>query len=87
MTTQHVHDENCVFTAGAICGGTGRYYVAREHQHGAKSWSVVSRHRSQAAAVKAMAAAFAKNRRTNRADVLLCMDYYDPIQLCELVRR
>jgi hypothetical protein len=34
-----------------------------------------------------MSAAFAANRNYKRADVIMWADYYDPVQLCELVRR
>ena len=77
LVTKHVGD---------ICGGTGRYYVARTHWHGYKKWNVKSQHVSYNAAVKAMALAFVQDRSCNRADVILCADYYDPIQVCELRR-
>ena len=72
--------------SSALCNGTGRYYVARDRLLGQRRWNVISRHKTYPAAVKAMAKRFAQ-RAAARADVVLCADYYAPLQLCELVRR
>ena len=82
----HIHDKDDKHV-GDICGGTGRYYVARARFTGYRKYKVLSSHSTYAAAIKAMTKGFANNGAYKRADVLLCADYYDPIQLCELVRR
>jgi hypothetical protein len=69
---------------GAVCSGTGRFFVARARYFGYQKYEVLSRHRTKNAAVMAMAKAF-NSGRYKRADVLLCADYYDPYQVCELV--
>ena len=75
---------------GAICGPGPSYYIARVHRSGARTYDIVSRHRTKAAAIRAMAGAFARaGWGCNRADVLMvekAPSYYDPIQLCELRR-
>ena len=71
-----------------VCTGSGREFIARVHHRGAHEYKVVSRHRSEKAAIMSMAKAFAADRHNflNRADVLFCADYYDPVQVCELRR-
>lgn len=63
------------------------YYVARYRQLGFKKYTVISKHRTYEAAVKAMAKAFAFYN-PKRADVIRCTpgSYYDPYVLCELVK-
>lgn len=87
----HIHDEQGNHIGDICIPSPNCYYVARIHRRGAHKYEVVSRHRSEVAAVKAMAVAFATDRKSwnpvNRADVLRVekgMSYYDPIQICEL---
>jgi hypothetical protein len=70
--------------SGAICWGTGRFYVARARRLGYRKYEILSRHQTKNAAVMAIAKAF-NSGHYKRADVLLCADYYDPYQVCELV--
>ena len=87
----HIHDAN-EHDIGYVCGFGPSYYVARIHRAGARTYEVVSRHRTELAAFAAMAAAVSKGRKTgyppvNRGDVLMVekgMSYYDPISICEL---
>ena len=86
MTT-HVHDENCTFLTGSICGGYGRVYIARYRLPYEKKWTLIGKqHKTYGAAFKAMTTEFKKGH-AKRADVLACDEWYEPMQLCELVRR
>jgi len=86
----HIHDGD--IHIGHINRPGPGYYIARVHRRGRRKYEVVSRHRTEVAAIKAMALAFAKDRKAhydpiNRADVLRVekgMSYYEPIQICEL---
>ena len=69
-----------------ICTGSNNRYIARTRQHGYRLYKVVSKHRSSRAAILAMAKAFAGGIDVKRADVLVEADWYDPVQICELVR-
>ncbi len=69
-----------------ICTGSGQRYIARTRRTGHRLYDVVSKHRSRRAAIIAMAKAFAGGLDVKRADVLVEADYYDPVQICELVR-
>ncbi|KKM42277.1 hypothetical protein LCGC14_1563190 [marine sediment metagenome] len=73
----------------AICTGSNRRFIARYRWYGCRRYQIVSEHRSYRVAVKAMAKAFAKPNHSmiKRADVIMTADYYDPVQLCELVRK
>ena len=72
---------------GAICGGVGNQYQARTRWHGYRRWDPVGKPtESYAVAVRRMAVAFSKGH-CKRADVIMWAEYYDPVQLCELVRR
>jgi hypothetical protein len=84
--SSHIHDSEG-HHVGDICTGTNNRYIARVHWKGEKKWRVVSKHKTYRAAVKAMAVAFGKDQFANKADVVMTADYYDPAQLCELVRR
>lgn len=82
----HIHDAEGNHV-GDICVGVNNRYYARVHWKGEQKWRVRSNHKTYAAAIKAMAAAFSKDQFANRADVIMTADYYDPIQLCELRRK
>ena len=69
-----------------ICTGSNNRYIARTRQRGYRLYRVVSEHRSRRAAILAMAKAFAGGINVKRADVLVTADYYEPVQICELVR-
>ncbi len=69
-----------------ICTGSNNRFIVRTRRHGYRRYQVVSKHRSRRAAITAMAAAFANGLDVKRADVLMEADYYDTVQLCELVR-
>ena len=72
---------------GAICGGVGTEYQARVRLRGYKLWEPVGRPtKSYRVAVRRMAAAFVEHGY-QRGDVIMWAEYYDPVQLCELVRR
>jgi len=70
----------------AICTGNNIFYIARVRHGRFHYWREKSRHRSYRAAATAMVKAFIGGGY-KRADVLMTSDYYDPVQLCELVRR
>ena len=87
----HVHDANCQRATGAICGpGAVGRYVARLHRRGDQKMRVISRHRSEKAAVKAMAMAFVvAGYWYNFADVIAVEkepSYYEPRRVCEVRR-
>lgn len=70
-----------------ICTGTNVRYRARTRWHGFQRYELVGKPtRSYKVAIMRMARAFADNRNVKRADVIMTADYYDPVQLCELVR-
>ena len=72
---------------GSICRGTNMQYQARAHWPGDRTYQCVGKPtRSYKVALRRMADAFA-TREYNRADVLMWADYYDPVMLCELVRK
>ncbi len=74
-------------SAGAICGGVGMRYQARARLKGHREWRLVGKpSTAYHIALRRMAAAFAK-RDSYKADVIMWAEYYDPVQLCELVRR
>ncbi len=72
---------------GAICGGVGKCYQARVRIRGDRLWELVGKPtKSYRVAVRRMAMRFIEYRY-QRGDVLMLADYYDPVQLCEIVRR
>jgi len=78
------------YSSGAltVCTGSNVRYRARTRWHGYRRYEWVGKGtRSYRVAVMRMAKAFAEQRLVKRADVLMTADYYDPVQLCELVRR
>lgn len=82
----HIHDHEGKHIGDICTGVNNRYFVYTRYPH-AQKWDLKSKHRTSAAATKAMADAFAKNRSIKRAMVCLVSDYYDPSPICELVRR
>ena len=71
-----------------ICTGSNVRYRARTRWHGFRRYDLVGKWtRSYHVAFTRMAKAFESNRNVKRADVIMIADYYDAIQLCELVRR
>ena len=74
-------------TCGAICGGTNTQFWARgRHKYWRKYRVIGKPTRSYPTAVRRMTEAFIK-QRLQRVEVLMTADYYDPVMLCELVRR
>ena len=69
-----------------FCSGSNNRFIVRTRWQGYRRYQIVSKHRSRRAAIMAMAKAFAESFNIKRADVLMAADYYDPVQLCELVR-
>lgn len=70
-----------------ICTGVNTRYQARARWEGHRLYQLIGKPtKSYAIAVKRMAAAFAEGDY-KRADVIMWADYYDPEQICELVRR
>ena len=62
-------------------------YVARVRARGCRRYVLVGRPvRDRATAIRRMARAFAAGR-WQRGDVLVVADWYDPLVVCELVRR
>lgn len=62
-------------------------YVARVRPPGHKRYECIGRPtRSLKAAIKRMAGAFAEGSY-KRGDVILTADYYEPVQIVELVRK
>ncbi len=62
-------------------------YIARVRDAGCRNYRVLGKPmKSYARAIKRMAAAFAAGK-CKRGDVLRVQEYYDPIQVCEMVRR
>lgn len=82
----HIHDSEGR-DIGYVCTGTGTQYYARKRWTGYRKWTVISSHKSYDAAIKAMSEAFRTDPNAKRADVIMTADYYDPLQLCELVRK
>lgn len=71
---------------GAICGGVGTRYQARVRWLGYQRYRLVGKPtKSYAVAVRRMAAAFTEGDY-KRADVIMWAEYYDPEQMCELIR-
>ena len=71
-----------------ICRGTGRRYIVRVRFYGHRRYMVLGKPtKSYKVAVARMAKAFPDSKLYKRADVLFEQDWYDPVQLCELVRR
>ena len=74
-------------STGAICGGVGKRYQARTRGPGFQRWWLIGKPtKSYRVALRRMAEAFSEGT-PKRADVIMWADYYDPEQLCELVRR
>ncbi len=69
-----------------LCHGQNLLYIARVRDYGLRDWTVKSKHRSYRRAVAAAGKALIEGGH-KKADVLLIADYYDPIQLIEMVRR
>jgi hypothetical protein len=62
-------------------------FVARVRRPGCRNYQLVGKEtRSYATAILRMSREFAK-RDYQRGDVIMTADYYDPVVLCELVRR
>lgn len=71
-----------------ICGGVNTRYQARARRMGHRKWVLIGQPtRVERIAIQRMSRAFAHHRDYKRADVIMCADYYDPIQVCELVRK
>ncbi len=72
---------------GAICGGVNKRYRARVRSFGCRRWTLIGEPvQSYGFALQRMVEAFGEGG-CHRADVIMWADYYDPVQLCELVRR
>ena len=71
----------------AICRGTGVRYQARARYEGYRRYTLLGMpSKSYKVALRRLAEAFGTNHY-KRADVVMYADYYDAVQLCELVRR
>lgn len=63
-------------------------FVARVRAMGHRKYKCIGKPTvSHAVAIRRMAKEFSSSNRWKRGDVLIIADYYDPQQLCELVRR
>lgn len=70
-----------------ICQGVNVRYRARARWPGYRRYRLIGKAtKSYRVALRRMADAFATGKY-HRADVLMSADYYDPVMLCELVRR
>ena len=75
-------------SGGAICLGTNVRFLARTRWRGYRRYNMAGKPtRSCQIAVMRMAKAFAADSNVQRADVLMTADYYDAVQICELVRK
>lgn len=72
-----------------ICTGSGTRYQARTRYRGCRNYNLIGKPtRSYRVAILRMAKEFAESTgHTKRADVIMWADYYDPVQMCELVRK
>jgi hypothetical protein len=72
-----------------ICRGTNTRYVARVRTRGHRRYRVLGKPtKSFGTALRRMTEAFIADRhhQYKRGGVLMMADYYDPEQICELVR-
>ena len=69
-----------------VCSGLNQRYVVRAHWPGDRKYQLLGHHRSRRAALRRLADAMASGSY-NRGDVLMSADYYDPVQIYEVVRR
>ena len=70
-----------------VCSGVNRQYQARVHSYGLRRYELLGPPtRSRRVALRRLADAM-DTGRYNRGDVLMAADYYDPIQVFEIVRR
>lgn len=71
-----------------ICTGVNTRYRARARYYGCRNYVLIGTPtKSYKLAIQRMAAAFADNPNYKRADVMVLAEYYDPLMVCELVRR
>lgn len=73
-------------TSGSICLGTKIYYIVRAMPQWARAYQVLSKHRTQAAAIKAMARALVKRPSERKIEVAMVGEYYDPTPIYEARR-
>lgn len=69
-----------------ICDGVNRRYAVRVRYSGFRKYELLSTHRSRRAALRRLADAMASGSY-DRGDVLMSADYYDPVQVWEVMRR
>ena len=70
-----------------ICTGTGKRYRARVRYEGMRTYKLLGPPtKSYRVALMRVATEFATDRY-KRGDVIMTADYYEPIQICELVKR
>ena len=70
-----------------ICQGTNTRFQARARWAGYRHYDLIGKpSKSSTVAIMRMARAFAEHGY-KRADVIMTADYYDPVHICELVRR
>lgn len=73
---------------GWLCTGSDRRYRVRTRWKGCRRYELIGKPtRSLRVAIMRMAKAFSRDRSVKRADVIMTADYYDSVQICELVRR
>lgn len=74
-------------TAVVVCSGVNRRYQARVHYYGLRRYELLGPPtRSRRVALRRLADAMATGRY-NRGDVLMAADYYEPVQVYEMVHR
>ena len=86
MPDEHVHSDECQ-PKGAICWGVGRAFVARWKRKGARRWELLGKPTKAKSMALHRVMKVAEREDYGRGDVLLIADYYDPIQVYELVKR
>lgn len=69
-----------------ITRGINREYIARVRAPGCRKYLVVLTTKCKVRAIRAMAAWMAKGNY-KRGDVLFVSDWYEPVQVIEMVRR
>lgn len=62
-------------------------FVVRVRRSGARKYEVVIKVRTLESATRKLGAAFALRSDCKRGDVLMCEEWYEPVQMVEVVRR
>lgn len=74
-------------TVSHLCAPSASYYVARVRPAGYRKYSCGPRRKRLATAMRDMLRLFENTLDAKRADVLATYEWYEPSQVCELVKR